>query len=318
MVEAASSGIDRSRQELIAQVVDAYLRVVGEREVLAAHDSRNAALDSQLTHAGLRREVGRAADVEVLRLEAAVAAAQADRVTHRTGLATAEGDLYRLVGDTGAASAGQLMTIRLLHASRPDRETVVKAARAANPDLIAAGKQRDAAIAARAIARGSRWPELKAIGSYVDYGDSDGDHTAEWNAGVVLSWPLFTGGANAGALSRADANARAVSEQVDLKDLEVRAAADRALSAIDEADARVAALERAVASQTEVVRIERLSIETGSGTQTDYLAAEAGLLSAQAGLIEARHAAINARVALARLTGILEEEWISSNLESES
>jgi len=90
---------------------------------------------------------------------------------------------------------------------------------------------------------------------------------------------------------------------------------DRSLAALREAHARVAALQTAVDQSAEVARIERLSLEVGAGTQTDYLTAEANLLSTRAGLIEARHAEISARVDLARITGELSRDWPARTLE---
>jgi len=90
---------------------------------------------------------------------------------------------------------------------------------------------------------------------------------------------------------------------------------DQALAALRQAHARVAALQSAVEQSAEVARIERLSLEVGSGTQTDYLAAEANLLSARAGLIEARHAEIGARVELARIIGELSRDWLARIVE---
>jgi len=91
---------------------------------------------------------------------------------------------------------------------------------------------------------------------------------------------------------------------------------DRARAGVAEAHARVASLERAVASFVEVARIEHVALTAGSGTQTDYLRAEADLLSARANLVEARHREIGARVELARVTGALEIDWLNANLEA--
>ena len=65
------------------------------------------------------------------------------------------------------------------------------------------------------------------------------------------------------------------------------------------------------------MRIEKLSLEAGSGTQTDYLRAEADLLAARAGWIEARHGEVTARAELARVTGALDRAWVARNLEDE-
>jgi hypothetical protein len=88
-------------------------------------------------------------------------------------------------------------------------------------------------------------------------------------------------------------------------ELQVEEAIDRALSGIREARARVESLVIAVARAEEVARIEQLLLETGSGTQTDFLSAEADLLAIRADLVDGRHAEIAARVDLARVTGEL-------------
>ena len=91
---------------------------------------------------------------------------------------------------------------------------------------------------------------------------------------------------------------------------------DRALGTLRQAHARVAALATAAAQFDEVVRIRRLSLQTGSGTQTDYLDAETDLLRARASLVEARHAEIAARVELARVAGELTPEWLAAALDT--
>ena len=78
-----------------------------------------------------------------------------------------------------------------------------------------------------------------------------------------------------------------------------------------EAAARAASLRVAVDRFAEVVRIERLRLDTGSGTQTEYLRAEADLLTARAALTEAQHAVVALWVELARITGDLTLAWLS-------
>jgi outer membrane protein TolC len=58
-------------------------------------------------------------------------------------------------------------------------------------------------------------------------------------------------------------------------------------------------------------------LESGAGTQTDYLNAEADLLTARGGYIEARYDEIAGRAELARVTGVLDLAWIEQNLEPE-
>jgi outer membrane protein TolC len=68
----------------------------------------------------------------------------------------------------------------------------------------------------------------------------------------------------------------------------------------------------------EVVRIQKLLLETGQGTQTDYLDAEADLLAARASLSQARLGEVEARADLARAAGQLTPAWIEENVEKRS
>lgn len=91
---------------------------------------------------------------------------------------------------------------------------------------------------------------------------------------------------------------------------------DEAYASWREKTVRVESLGRAVESQEEVVRIEKLRLETGAGTQTDYLDAEAELLAVRAQRARTRYAALRARVELARARGVLDLGWIERNLEA--
>lgn len=74
---------------------------------------------------------------------------------------------------------------------------------------------------------------------------------------------------------------------------------------------------QAVARFEELVRIERLLLETGSGTETDYLDAEADLLVARANLVEARHGEIAARGELSGAIGQLSLAWLTQTVEDQ-
>ena len=100
-----------------------------------------------------------------------------------------------------------------------------------------------------------------------------------------------------------------------IDEIQVEQEIDRALARTVETHARVRSLRTAVERYIEVVRIERLSLDAGSGTQTDYLRAEADLLEARAGLVEAQHGEMAARAELARVIGELDADWIARTLE---
>ena len=313
--DAAGASLDAARAAIAGRVAVAYLRVLTAQGVLAALDQRLASLEAEADRVHRLMAVGRAARVEVLRIEAEALRARADRVGGRTALDVAERELAQLAGvSPDEARAARLEPLRLADTTdiAPRRAALVERALAANPDLRQARLAADAGRAGLAAARATRFPELRLSGSWVDRGGADHEFRAEWSTSVQISYPLFTGGQRASSIRRADADYRARSEQARLAAMTAEQAVDRALAALSESHARVAALEQAAAQFDEVVRIRRLALETGSGTQTDYLGAETDLLRARASAIEARHAEIAARVELARVTGELTPEWLAA------
>jgi outer membrane protein TolC len=159
-------------------------------------------------------------------------------------------------------------------------------------------------------------------GTYGGFGNGtgwsdDAGHTAlEWNAGLQLAWPLFTGGAVRRGMARTAAAERAALAAVRTTELQIEEQVDRALARVTQAHARAASLATAVLRFAEVARIDKLSLDAGSGTQTDYLRAEADLLEARAGLVDARNGEMAARAELARVAGILDRRWVESTLEN--
>jgi len=314
----AAAGRASAEMALTARVAAAYLQVLSARGVLDAQERRIEALSAERQRVEQLLGEGRAARVQLLRVDAALAEAEAQQVAIRTQLDLAERELARLLGVSPAeARVDKLRPVRLAAGSQlAQRADLVERAQANNPELERARRALETAEANRRVARAAWIPSLNLRGALLGFSSEAGNTTTEWNVGISLAYPLFTGGARSHAVSRASAAARAAREESRLAELRTEEAVDRALNAALETRALVEALTRAVRHQTEVVRIEQLSLEAGAGTQTDYLRAEADLARARALLVEARHAEIAARVELARIVGELGPDWLAWNLEN--
>ena len=312
---AAGAALGSSEQILARRVAAAYLTVLGQQQVLDAHDSRRTALEAELSRVRQRFEVGRAARVEILRAEAALANAEAERVRLSSALDNAERELARLL-DAGVEDtrAARLVPVELADPRAPAREELAAEGIASSPAVAQARAQAAAAEAQIALARAVARPEVRAVGNYNEWTSSQGEFTGEWNAGLQFVVPLFDGGATRSRIARAEAAHRAAQEQIRVAEVQVREDVDRAAAAVEEAEARTASLTKAVERFAEVVRVQKLMLDEGAGTQTDYLNAEADLLAARASLADARHSAILARVDLARAAGRLTPVWMRENL----
>lgn len=313
---AAVSGVAAARDAVLADATSAYLAALTTRDVLRAHDQRVRALEEELDRAGLLYREGKTARLAVLRTEAAVSRARADRVAADEGLRLALRRLARASGlELGRIRDAELAEVQLRDVALPGRDALVVRALAANPGLAQAGSRVTAAETGVVAARSSYLPRIALSGRYSAFDAPTTDVTGEWQAGVRVSYPLFTGGARSAGLERARAEAEAARAEHRLAAQGVADAVDAALLAYRSAGSRVRALEAAVAQSAEVARIEALALASGSGVQTDYLRAEAELLEARSALAEARHAVVEARVRLAQVTGSLTPEWLAQMTE---
>lgn len=307
--DAAGLRRDVTVEELLETVVGAYTGILATRALREAAERQVASLAAELDRAQRRLAEGTAARVEVLRAEAALqdARAQAASTEVRTGLA--ERTLARLMG-----VPAETITGRTLEDLEPSGDA--GSAHAAADTRVEAARRAVAAARARwSQERAGRLPALKASAGLLGFGSSSTEHVTEWQAGVRISWPLFTGGARTAAIRRAEAEVRAAEEELRLAELSSGSALDAADAALAEAVARARALEASVAQWEEVARIEALSLETGSGVQQDRLRAEAALFQARAGLARARYDEILAWVGRARVQGRLDRTWMDRALE---
>jgi outer membrane protein len=313
----ASAQGESTRQGVIASVAVSYLRVLSAQGVLQAKDDLVTALTSELDRVNRRLAEGTVARVELLRAEAALAGAEADRVGAAADLDVAQRNLARLIGaSTSETTASRLLPVSLsaLAVEQRQRSVYQEMASVANPGLEQAREHLNAAESGRKAAVAQWWPSIELAGGWIGYGYSDGLST-EWQLGAKLQYPLFTGGARSNAVARARAQTDAARERLRLEELAIQESVDVAVTAVNEVKARVVAMTSAVEQLAEVARIEQLALEAGAGTQTDYLRAEAELSAARASLAQVRHAEIAARIELARVTGELSQEWLDRAVE---
>jgi len=315
--EAAEEGVglrrDATAQELLENVAATYTGVLAAREMREAARRQRDALAAELDRAEQRLREGTAARVEVLRAEAALLDARAQLATAEARTGLAERALARLMGVDPESLSGREMASVAPRAA-PTEPPV--ATLAVDPRIEAARRSVEGARARLSQERAGRLPTLRGSAGLLNFGSAAGDYVTEWQAGLRFSWPLFTGGARTAAVARARADLRVAEEELRQAELAVAASFDAADAALAEARARGQALQASVAQWDEVTRIEKLSLETGSGVQQDYLRAEAALYQARAGYARARFDEILALVGRARAQGILDRGWLDVRLET--
>jgi len=306
---AAGESAQAAALDLDLLVENSFYAVLGARAVLAASD---AAVTRSTTHRDFARARVSAQlmpPIELARAEADLARYQVDKVRAQGSLQTAQAVLAAAIGinapeiDAGADD---------LPIAEPAREAL-NDAEARAPELRAAQAQLDAQrLLTRAIHAEMR-PDIgisaeltgRAGGADVTTNPSPAGNgwlpdVPNWDALVVVTWPLYDRVVTARADTSAQLERVRAAELAEVKE-QLRAVAERAFVQLDVEHAAQPALQRALdAAQANHDQAEA-RFDGGLGTAVELSDAEALLTDAQIALAVGQFQLSRARAELARV-----------------
>ncbi len=314
---SANASAEAARQIAALRAVAAYATVLARSAMVEAQDARLRALEAERNRVAQFEAAGRAPHVDRLRADAAVAAAEAERISAAASLDAVERELARLIDVSVAETrSAKLAAISDSSDDLPDRASLEQQA-GNSPQLRQAHLRAVAQSQTIAAAGAARWPQLLATASQQSFATGRSVLEHDWNAGLALRFSVFDAGATSARIARASAAAKTAEEQFHNVRLDSAVALDRAIADFQQNRAAIGSLEKAVERYAEVARIEKLRLDNGAGTQTDYLRAEADLVAARSNLAGARYGLIVSRAAVARITGVLDSGWVAARFGRE-
>jgi len=304
-----------SRQELIANVTNTFNRVVSLKALEKAQEKALAALKKARDDTRRRQKLGRAAPVEVMKMETQVARQEYDLAHTRQARLRARQLLAAMLGrkpESPPCVSGSLSD--RMPALPPVESTDLEKLVRQRPDLEKAKRRVELAENEIKLEKGWHLPEVDLVG---DYGRRAGsgmnDHEDVWSAGVNLRFNLFAGGTIEARVRKAEAQLESArQEYTDLK-LKALTEVQNAKTRIDEAGSKLEMARRAIASARETYRIEELRYSTGAGTITDSLLAQAAWFQAEALKAEALYELNSAIVDLKLATGTIAEGYAAES-----
>ena len=181
---SADAAATLARMSILEDVTNAYLAVRTAAGVDEANRQRVASLEAERDRVELLLTEGRAARVELMRVEAALANARADLVAAEAAVDVAAGTLARFMGvERDAVAPGRLVGVNMSATTGGAEQVDI----IANPDVQRA---RQEALALRAAERGARaaWlPRIRLTGGLLTFSGLEGEFAAEWEAGFLVS-----------------------------------------------------------------------------------------------------------------------------------
>ncbi|HEY9721728.1 MAG TPA: TolC family protein [Oscillatoriaceae cyanobacterium] len=269
------------------------LQKTADEQVRIAQDLTNA---SQA-----RLKAGVAANIDLTQAQATLAQAIATQISARTttdesrrALATAMGSNAPITGTPAFPATAPIASSALANLEQQ--------ALKAHPSYAAAVAQAQAADASALEAERAGWPDVNLSGSYGTRVQQAGP-APNWQAGLNLSMPLFTGFNLTAQTQSAQANARAAHASADNERLQILLGVDQAYLALVGAREKVPASESSLKAARANLDQATGRYKAGVGSIIEVENAETLLANAESDLARTRAAYYLAIAQLQRAVG---------------
>ena len=290
-VKATKRNLERQKQKVAMEAATAYFNVLKARGFLKVMEDKLKALRSQRDDISKMLEQGVATKADLLRAEAAVAAAQEELTKAQNIEALSIAALANAMGlhpnETLKVEEFPSITETVFPDLPASLEAAINEALRQRPEILVLEAQLKAAMEGVKVAASEQKPQIGLILQYDAERQTIMPDTGRWLAGLILTLNLFDGGSTRAIVEQAKSQVK----QIDAAITELRNAialeVTNAFLNLSSAKERVKAAQRAVAAAEEGVRLVRLGYQNGVNTLTDFLSALSELTSAQTALIAA-------------------------------
>jgi outer membrane protein len=298
---AAKFDQQAARDQITSAVAHAYLGVLLARAQGDIAASRVAQIDAQLARARALAEGGVLQQVDVLRLEAALAGARRDVILANAGADSAADSLALLLG---LPPGSQVEVVDDLPAEPHALPSLADASMSGRGDLAAAEARAEQAREGAHVSRAPLYPTVNAVANYShNTGNGAFQPQDAWFVGLTLSWNLWDWGHNRdtyhAARHQAEQASAAAVRQAERARVELRKIDRDARATFDS----LAVARAGQAAAEEAYRIQEARFAEGDATTTDLLSAEAELAQARVAASVARASYFAELASLAQATG---------------
>jgi outer membrane protein len=312
--QASQLELKAARFRLNRQVQLLVDKQLAARELVKVADQNLATLHSHLDLAKDSEDSGLGTAVDVLRLEAQLEEAQADRRQAEDSLKTSQDDLGQLLGLSASVEA-----LGSLPLPPENAEALGKGLDPNQRDEMLAQAQRLQAAQDQGLAAGSFWlPRVSLYMSHTWYrysgafdpavvgsqhivampGNPADSYLWSKEFGVQASWDLFDGGISLAKSREAAARADAAAAALASARLKAPRDAEQARRRLETEVLLYKARQRGLAKSEESVRLATLGLKAGTRTHTEVLDSELELFRARAGVVKAQADAMEAFINL--------------------
>jgi outer membrane protein len=249
-------------------------------------------------------EVGTRSQIDLAQTRADRANARLQLINAENGYESAKAQLNQAMGIEGTTDY-DVADESLAHIEGEDKnvDALIKEATHARPEFAALSHQvRSQEITISAI-KGAYGPSLSVSTGLTEGGRELNNMAWNWNAGVLLSWPLYQGGQTRAQVQEARANLVNLRAQVDSLRQQIRLEIDQARLGVRAAVGALEAAEEVVVNAKERLGLAEGRYQTGVGNVIELGDAQLALTNAEAQKVQAEYNLASARAKLLQALG---------------
>ena len=314
-IMAGREGLRQTEATILQQVVQAYVDVRRDQQIVAIRENNVKVLSGQLDLARAKFEVGQITRTDVAQSEAQLASARALLSTAQGQLQISRAGYAAVVGQ----NPGELAPEPRVPGVPATVDQAFDVAEAESPVLTQARRTEEASRAKLAEARAANRPSIALQGSLGYAGIlqpfDPNDYARTVTAEAVITQPIFTGGLNS-------SNIRSAVAQNTADRISIEGARRQVVQQVSQAWNTMASSRAGVTSDEEQVRAAGVAFEgaqeeykVGLRTTLDVLIQQQNLRDAELALVQARHDAYVAEAGLLGAMGRLEARYLVAGVD---
>ena len=284
MNEAAAHQLDRTDQEILFRVVQAYYGVLLAQKQLEVADHAQQTAKSIMDRSQTRFDSGLVVESDLLSAKVRFAGREQELIRAKNNVALGQAQLNTAMGVPADAPYEAADTAAERDLPAPALPDLEKKALTSRPDLKRLDSEQAAQQQSVSIAKSSFGPRLNAFAGWEMDNPTmlAGGGGNNWLGGIELQFDLFQGGAKKAALSRERAIAEKITALQQAASDRVRLEVRQAYYEQDSSRQQVNVARSAIAQAQESFRINQDRYDTGLITITDLLGAEDAVRRTQA------------------------------------
>lgn len=287
--EAAGHQLERTEQEIVFKVVDAYYGILLANKQLEVAQQALKTAQSIMERSQSRFDAGLVVESDLLTAKVRMAARRQELIRARNNLDLARAELNTALGVPMDSLSQPTETLTEPTLPVVVLQDVEKLALTNRPDLKRIQSEEAAQRQSVAIAKSSFGPRVNAFAGWEMDNPTfvAGGGGNNWLGGVEVQFDIFKGGAKRAEVARERALQERVTAMKQVASDRVRLEVRRAYYNLDSARQEVEVARAAIAQAQDSLRINQDRYDSGLTTVTDLLGAEEATQRSQTGYWEA-------------------------------